>query len=815
LSQFISADDNKNEILTFEKSYVNDNVGSGSLKRDGSILTPGTVYLIDQALNFSIDKNFDLVNVTNFKTKLDKARLGIKKILKDGDDSGLLFNLKITPRSFEHLINGNVNDVSIETALKNPLLLLRTIEQRIVNKYLPRQSPPPAFARQGSYNTSAATDYSLLLISQGLDGHPELLSLLYMYVIGNVNAKVAQKQGGSNSSNSSAAIQNSRAAIQDIANGIERLENELGKKTTSNPQNKFELTHRSVQSIKDAVVNSNLLALNSIADLICDMISFFEKDNQQYVDPNPFKTESNLSKSYYRGIQREVIITCIFYLCCLMLHEVNPEKITGFNQSQASLLNVRIEKKGKGSLSGQKKTANGAPEKNEYFYDKLIIEVEKQIHSEIVRTTETCMTFLCFLEFLHAKMAAFVSSLENYSNKITTDVNYIKQILQELDGDSGKVAVKLTELMTIRQLSLLKSKLAGLRTRLSDDYKSELRNVVPYFVSLKKEKDLELLLPIEDFSMVSWNYLLKDYFSKQEFGQTIARNKKILSVGIPARLYQTLHRPVQADSARRINPPEIVKIKVYLNDYLRPTLIHKPQEFLFDLNFFNIKTLNYYVDQSLIESHTYDEVARTNFASGYVKQFGFFNVRNNKQNQAIAENAYDFYNNVSQTSYGTVFNGGGEAKEVAEEVIENHIASFALEEYLKFVSGRAFDESIFYRTKNIEKFNVNSLLMTPSTMGEAEYAKNGLFVGHNKIIASLIQPKKFDRVFHLAIDPDDFEVDQVETNNLKNLLGSDILSYYEGLGTIKKNDNDAYLRQTAQNDEIEIYGFSVEVEAFI
>lgn len=905
LSQFTATNA---EVLTFEKRYVNDDIGNNDFSnRAGSILTPGTEYLIESALNFdAIGSNFVTTNATQYLSNVKVASKTLKKLTIGKDNQGFLFNKDILPRNNKNLLGiasaaetrANANLLTnLNLTLRHPLLFVRLIEQKLLTNLLPRTGDPANF----SIN-STATDYSTILISLGLQ-HSEILSLLYMYVIAKVNEinnrnNRAVYADANYASVLADAIQNSilekfRSNISayktvDAAQLFQGSLKSIGTNTV-NDVKKPEIELTNIHRALSRKVENNLRILNEIAKLISQILSEFSKNDTKEnssesfkkEDPNPFSIDEaleTLGLSFYSGVQKESIMTGIFYLCCLMVHEANPDKITGIKTTRNDSKILIIQKKGAGATIGSvkerlvfnnstktprtilnrtstqnnfsfgsiknlinlnltkvKPTSNNLSRLdiarrtpaitvgsigvtktiNSYFYDDIIINAEQKMWNELMQVKQIAARFICFIDYFQKNLESFVQQLSGNSNSRSfNDLNSISTILINEFNDFD-ANLKINQLMTIEQLSLLRSKLTCLSKRLSDTYTSQLRNVAPYFVSDKDDPNLELTLPIEDFHLVSWNFLLKEFFNKKEYLNDIAVNKKILSIGLPAKLYQSLQSPINASKLQKSkSPTNIIKIKIYMIDNLRPLLIHKPKEFLFDMNKFSIGVLNYYTDPKfLIETKNLAEIPKYQ----NIKYFPSLNLRNAYNLDVPAVD--DFFNR-----YRTDINiYDALTRDETQSLIDNHIQSFALEEYLSFASECSFNESSFYKTSEIQRVDQLNIPFDAPTPGSVEFLKkNNLALGSQQIKSALLQPKKFDRVFHTIVDPDDFEIDINLTDAVSEELEFDIIQYYQNLQVISNPSIsqvggqavESIKRLTAKNEEVEFYSFNVAVEAY-
>jgi hypothetical protein len=69
-------------------------------------------------------------------------------------------------------------------------------------------------------------------------------------------------------------------------------------------------------------------------------------------------------------------------------------------------------------------------------------------------------------------------------------------------------------------------------------------------------------------------------------------------------------------------------------------------------------------------------------------------------------------------------------------------------------------------------------------------------------------PKKFDRVFHVAFDPEDFEIDK---DNTKKFEDVNVIDYYVNQGTIVA-EGSGYKRAITPNSDVEFNSYYVELE---
>jgi len=840
--EFLSNNTNNEiEVLSFENSYVNDDVQAADNVSRNAILTPGSIYYIDEL--FETKNLFQTSNINSFRDSVRIAANSVKDICsaQDANNTQFLFDKLITPRSKGDLVytkpassndspitfsgvataqqeldstqnsdsNFELSFKNINNIIRNPLQLIRFLENKLLTEdYLPRLSEP--------LNVKKSPDVSPLLISFALDNidkvhkNNNLLALLYIYVIAKVDAILKINSGTQ-----------TNHKLKNITDKIKTyfIEHFANSRTVNG--NFFQDNFIDLDQTIDS--RQSMLTLDKIALVIASIVMQFNKQDSSNVSTsdvaNPFTFGRELEKTFYTGIQKESLTCLMFFLCCLMVNEVNFQTITALINDRGKKFFViqqtrpPVEKleyfnnTDTIDLYSTQTTVGigGVKQFNIYRYDEVILEAEYKIWSETVKLKKMSSWFACYLTLLDGKLTNLINQFQNNSNTYRQIYDPINDILR----DGNLVA----RLFGIEQLDLLKSKLSYLKTRLNPNYDSGLKTLVPYFATLKNEdlKVLNNLLPLEDLHLASWNFLLKEYLKKDKFKAPAANNLKIISVGIPQKLYRRLRKPTNASTLKdTIGQKNIVSINVYLEDHLRPTLIHKPQKFIFDLQKYPIRTLNYYLDQAigtlrLLGSREGEELE--NLSSSLIEFLPFFNLQNFQNiSELRAENAADLMqsNNNEFVAYSNIL-----GEEQIRQLGKNHIDSLFLEEYLKFSTGVSFDEQSFFNYENtVKSLDSSTLGVNAITNGAIEYLKNTMFLGEETIKRNLITPKKFDRVFHISFDPDDFEIDE----DLSKYDGQDVIAYYKQLGIIEQTSNDKHKRVAARHARVEFNSYYAELE---
>jgi hypothetical protein len=242
-------------------------------------------------------------------------------------------------------------------------------------------------------------------------------------------------------------------------------------------------------------------------------------------------------------------------------------------------------------------------------------------------------------------------------------------------------------------------------------------------------------------------------------------------------------------------------------DMLRPSLIHKPQEFLFDISKYPIRTLNYYTDKSLgtiIKNNKEHQAINST-----IKFLPFFNFESFEKKYDIQ--AENFEEDLAENNGSGRYSFLGDNK---KSLIDNHISSFMMEEYLRFTSGNSFDEQVYCNYSPLSVNNYIGLDPSLTSPGEVEYFKKNTFLSDiNSFKASLILPKKFDRVFHIIFDPDDFEIDVEKTKELAADYGEDPLTYYENQGFIQPQEGSSPIkRPKTLSGEVTFNNYYIEIQ---
>jgi len=257
--------------------------------------------------------------------------------------------------------------------------------------------------------------------------------------------------------------------------------------------------------------------------------------------------------------------------------------------------------------------------------------------------------------------------------------------------------------------------------------------------------------------------------------------KKILSIGIPKGFSSNLKYNINFNGnsikykTKDLKQNDIIEIKVYKIDVLTPEIIYKPVSFLFELSRFVVK------DESKFPTDYND------FATMIAK----FPTRNfNNITKSELEKIY--YLADFDASYS--FLKGSQLK----ELYKNHVLSYMYEMYIKLLTGVSlsekdfaiFDPIRYVSVETINKFfnsyktvenKTENLENVDATLDEWSRKLTPLSNGV-AMMKNIFNPRKFERIFNVLVDPYSFEIDYKKTTSTSQ--GTDALKYQQSIGDI-------------------------------
>ena len=326
------------------------------------------------------------------------------------------------------------------------------------------------------------------------------------------------------------------------------------------------------------------------------------------------------------------------------------------------------------------------------------------------------------------------------------------------------------------------------------------------------------LLPLNPLKLISFP-TLSPYFRGNSFQKVTGNNLRILSVGIPHRLNRTLR-----SSPTTVDPTSnVIRIRVFKLDRLHPDIVYNPQEFLFEMNRFPTRSLTVWNLEEFLGNGTNHLEIPTKLVNHH----------------GDVVNCKNYGEGFPYDTYGNSLN---EFQKM--EIYSNHTTSFLLEEYLRWFSGVELDEMgwscgnsslstgspILEEGYTLLQFNsvgksgrytftgvngtlvdTQGILIQPDTTVKMYLRNETLLLNPDTISRKHVYPRKFDRVFTLSVDPDNFTVDPAYStaSTLTSLVDLGVIIHDERSGVY-------FHRNTSERDiSMDEYFVTVEPLGFV
>ncbi len=372
----------------------------------------------------------------------------------------------------------------------------------------------------------------------------------------------------------------------------------------------------------------------------------------------------------------------------------------------------------------------------------------KIIENMVSETSFLISLMLCTYNVSKSLLNIFTS----VKNKLTTFKSDIAQyIISYLDGDTKKFGLLFNEQQLSLTLSSFKDVYDSFNTFTSTNSNP---NESPTDQLFNSYLDGLCYSP----KVVS---VLRSFFKDEEFTFVKGYNKQILTVGLPLGLLEELNNKfkTKANSLGKLSQQksnDIFKILIYKIDLLNDDIVYVPKEFLFETSRFPVRTYSKISDVSSLELNS--NFQTTLFKIFPTRDFEIYSEKSGNKIFIEVKPTSDINEAFSSADYSQFL-----TKNQKENILQNHITSFILENYLQIISGIQFNESPFilssieqveqlYKdlyTTPVQNQNIPTALKNPS-----------LF------LKKILYPKKFDRVFNIPLDPE-FIVDVQKSNNKK------------------------------------------------
>jgi len=315
-------------------------------------------------------------------------------------------------------------------------------------------------------------------------------------------------------------------------------------------------------------------------------------------------------------------------------------------------------------------------------------------------------------------------------------------------------------------------------------------------------------IPVPEFNALLSMLQQPTYSHKTSADQKV----KILTVGIPAGFSKNLSDRISRTSISDTNfnnkEYDVVSVNIYKRDARFDDLIFKPQTFVFDLSLFPVK--NFLPDSLQQPNIKFSDIVRNAFVRDYESLQNKKNVTVQKIRQDVK---YNFLSDIQK-----------------QNMIQNHIESELFELYIRLMAGIEINEETFstvnfsktstqdqnvinlvisylkvIKNKDIPNQPIPQLLQNPNLDQETKDTIRLLSYGNLLFQSSFIQkrvlqPKLFDRVFHIPVSTDDFEIDVDQTISTES--GRNTYTKTSVQNMIDDVKGKKYLKEKTRNDMI-------------
>lgn len=522
----------------------------------------------------------------------------------------------------------------------------------------------------------------------------------------------------------------------------------------------------------------------------------------------------------YSGISKFAYVFSFFDLVLRIVSSQTPENLLGtystsyeYNSSFGSITisetGFLIDKVTKSNLNECFDANYIGPSYKSTKFARKISDAVGFVNSENTAVINHVAIFRKYLLDLGISLGLFSSFLKNNFE------SHIATLKSLYDLDTNLNESQKTSLMNLtfseEQIRLTRYLMSEIKDRIkgTSNLEGQLRSL-PTFSDFPR--GFSDFLPLNETDMVSYT-MLSPYFKSIEFLKEKGSNKKIISIGIPPRLNRKLRTIARTSTISEKSIKEgLIRIKIYKIDRLHPDIVYLPKTYLFEMNRFPTRVISNWNYDSFVD----DDFNLLNIPSKLIDPEGNISLKKN------------YIEAFPASVYGDILK-----EEEKFEIYSNHSTSFLLEEYLRWFTDIHFDESRYVNFSGIDKsvdikgsqyktylgFAKNNLSaqdfsqkvagrFTDPTSGEtftvpisspeksnsststsantksyvipmdstilSYFSNETLVIDPSEVKRRISCLKKFDRVFTVVFDPDDFYVDtsvssKTTLESLKNL----------------------------------------------
>lgn len=400
------------------------------------------------------------------------------------------------------------------------------------------------------------------------------------------------------------------------------------------------------------------------------------------------------------------------------------------------------------------------------LYGTKYQNIENILEKEYGYMTQALFSIEDMIQKTRSQLSGFISSI----NGISVEKNEFRNLLSTIGSDLIKFASPISRshfnIVKDTQLSLPKN-----------------------FDPMKSQSVDELLDLIDttDYGTDFYNLLLS-HFKQQDYSiSNKSFNKKIISVGIPNGMSEKLRKASYYENDAYEN--DIISIMITKIDNLQKDIVFNKKEYMFELSRF--------VKRDMTSIKSMKDLTSSDDVITNIQTYNFANLDNqNYQGKTYPESLSEQqYSNLTQTG--------------KKNMIYNHIMSFFLSIYMQKFTGVKLMEEQYSLADNtidtqlstfIASQFVNTNLISPKFVSETtDYLTNRLkSVDNQSLIMQLMTPKKFDRIFNILFDPDDFTIDLIKTASTD--VGKKVLNQLLTTGKMKQKSGVGILSKKGKQD---------------
>jgi hypothetical protein len=402
-------------------------------------------------------------------------------------------------------------------------------------------------------------------------------------------------------------------------------------------------------------------------------------------------------------------------------------------------------------------------------------------------------------EFVADTLAIFWTIVDTIGKTSKSLVRYVEKdfstYLQTIRGVISSLNARAETRLAVENLAFTEGQVSLTRHAISEmidriDLEEQSHDVVRSSPIMSDVSDVAMLfMPVSMSDLLSYE-TFSSYFRSQQFSPKSGWNKRIMSVGIPPRAVRSLSGAVSRENK---TGQSVIRVKVYMKDLLHPDVVYLPRSYLFDMRRYPTRCPAHWGDAMRDD----DEINILSIPS-----------------KLVSNGEVTVCRDYNSGYPGSMYPSGLFDESERLEMYANCSISFLVEEYMRWFTRCRFDESTYTRFGDTDSVLENVKIQTPRlssppkksrqsspadtsikytdpasgvtyhvpttkkknsiqqdvidakrydipmTQTLHEYLKNLTFMaGSDVVLERVVHPRKFDRVFNLIVDPDDFLVD--------------------------------------------------------